>query len=316
MAANLILACPNAHTTIDKRTGQAIWETDDLRRLKREHEEGIKHLTGMLEARETTVLRVAGKIRSRTPSVSKELVHAAVHADLRFPRYRLGALGSDLEIDLVTDMPDEDDPEYFQETEKRLTRRIGHVADQVTHGEIGHISLFAFARISVLVQLGHLLDDKWPLDLHPFDRVTGVWGWDPEAPTADFALAQIQDGAGPEVDAVTLVLSLSGRVDHRAIPEEALGAAAVYEVTPVDVEPGVNLFRSRETLRRFTETYLAFLAGVERDHPAATAVNVLGAVGLTPAVELGRRRTRSKHPPLRVFEQVDGGYALAAEVGP
>src|SRR4051812_44016619 len=74
-AANLILACPNDHTTIDKKTGQTVWQTDDLQRLKREHEDGIRFLTGMTKDRETTVLRVAGTIRGTAPNINKSLVH-------------------------------------------------------------------------------------------------------------------------------------------------------------------------------------------------------------------------------------------------
>ena len=55
---------------------------------------------------------------------------------------------------------------------------------------------------------------------------------------------------------------------------------------------------------------------IELLHAAPQAIDVVPAVGLPAAVELGRRRTRSKHPRLRVWDQTDDGdYVLATKVG-
>jgi hypothetical protein len=114
---------------------------------------------------------------------------------------------------------------------------------------------------------------------------------------------------------VALILSLSGHVNHERIPPECIEGANLYEMKSVGVEPSVMLIRSREALLSFVNEYLAFLAAMEREHPHAAAIDIVPAVGLPVAVELGRRRTRSKHPPLRVWDLVDGAYVLAAEVG-
>jgi hypothetical protein len=311
-AENLVLACPSDHTTIDKSTGQRIWQTDDLRRVKAEHEGAVKALTALTRDRETTVLRVAGSIRGHTPSISKTVVHDAVHADLRFPQYRLGAVGADVEIDLVTNF-DEGGADYFQRTDETIARRVSQIAEQIARGEISHISLFAFARIPVLVQLGHHLDDKWPVEIHQFDRMRQTWSWDENASTTSF---EIQRVAGPAGESnVTLILSLSGHVDHDALPV-SLNEQAIYEMKPVQASPSVNLFRTRDTLTMFVDAYLALLAQVERDHPLAQAIDIVPSIGLSGAVELGRRRTRSKHPALRVWDQdtSGGGYSLATIV--
>ena len=311
-AENLILACPSDHTTIDKKAGVQIWETPDLRRLKQEHEDAIKRLTGMTKDRATTVLRVAGEIHGSTPSIAKEVVLEAVHAALRFPRYELTPVGDDVEVDLVSNL-DAASPGYFDETNTIIERRVRQIADRIAAGEIGHISLFAFARIPVLVQLGHHLDDKWPVELYPYDRTTSSWTWassEDDAPPR-FQTTQLVPG-NPE--RVALILSLSGQVNHERIPAECVQGATVYEMTPTGAEQGVMLVRSREALLSFVNEYLAFLALLERDHPQAAALDVVPAVGLPVAVELGRRRTRSKHPPLRVWDLTDDGYVLAAEV--
>ena len=312
-AENLILACPVDHTTIDKKGGVQIWHTPDLRRLKQEHEDAIKRLTGMTEDRATTVLRVAGDIHGSTPSIAKDVVLQAVHAELRFPRYELTPTGDDIEIDLIKNL-DSADPGYFGETNIIIERRIAKIAERIAAGEVGHISLFAFARIPVLIQLGHHLDDKWPIDLHPYDRRTSSWTWafDEDDAPPRFQTTQLAVG---DPSRVVLILSLSGQVDHERIPAECIGGSNVYEMKPADAEQSVMLIRSREALLSFVNEYLAFLAVTEREHPQAAALDIVPAVGLPAAVELGRRRTRSKHPPLRVWDLIDARYQLAAEIG-
>lgn len=311
-AENLILACASDHTTIDKKAGVQIWETPDLRRLKQEHEDAIKRLTGMTKDRATTVLRVAGEIHGSIPSIAKAVVLEAVHTELRFPRYELTPAGDDVEVDLVSNL-DAASSGYFDETDRIIARRVSQIADRIAAGEIGHISLFAIARIPVLVQLGHHLDDKWPVDLHPYDRTSSSWTWGVSEDDAPPRFQTTQLAAG-DPERVTLILSLSGQVNHERIPAECVEGASVYEMTPVDAEQSVMLIRSREALLAFVNEYLAFLGLLERDHPQAAALDVVPAVGLPVAVELGRRRTRSKHPPLRVWDLTDDGYVLAAEV--
>ncbi len=309
-AENLILACPTDHRTIDKKTGVAHWKTPDLRRLKQEHEAGIKELSGMTLGRETTVLRVIGGIRGNTPNVSRDAVLSAVHADLRYPQYRLGAFGSDMEIDLVTSL-DEQSANYYERTDEVLELRMRRLGELVASGEVSHVSLFALARIPVLVQLGHHLDDKWPLDLYGFDRAANTWA-PADEPAPAFKLDTVQDGG----DRVLLICSLSGPVDHGRIPDECKDGAAIYEITPEGSPQGVHLFRPRGALAAFDAAYQEFLTRVEGEHQDVDTIDVVAAAGTLPAIQLGRGRTKAAHPPLRVWDQTDdGGYALAAEVG-
>ena len=76
----------------------------------------------------------------------------------------------------------------------------------------------------MLVQVGHHLDDKWPVELHPYDRTTSAWTWaiSEDAAPPRFQTTQLTAG-GPE--RVALILSLSGQVDHERIPTECVEGA-------------------------------------------------------------------------------------------
>jgi hypothetical protein len=71
---------------------------------------------------------------------------------------------------------------------------------------------------------------------------------------------------------------------------------------------------AQKSLSNFAVAYRAFLARLEIDHPEAAAINLVPAVPLTAAIELGRARMKSKHPALRVYDRADGEYTFAVEV--
>lgn len=313
LAANLILACPNDHSTIDEATGRKVWEKDNLRQVKQEHEDRVRELTGLKRDRATTVIRAIGPIRGQPPSATQAAVWEAIHADLRFPQYgKLRTMATDLEIDLGINAG-ESDEDYFASTEKAIARQLNLVAEQIAADTVAHISVFAFGRIPALVQLGHHLGDKWDVELYDRHRNPEGWTWPDDGDPIQFSTGLIAGSVDDTV--VTLTLSLSGHVQLADLPAE-LRSGATYEMTPMDADPIPGLVRSRETLRLFSGAYARFLAAVERDHPEATAINLVPAVGLSCAVELGRRRNRVASPTLRIWDRSDsGGYDLATEVG-
>lgn len=312
-AENIVLLCPTDHEMIDKWLGQQVWTVSDLRDLKRRHEDRIDYLTGLGEDAETVVLRLVGDIRGAAVECSAESVRSAVHQHHRYPRYELGIRSqSDIEIDL-RDFPDEGDAEYWRFAEKKIAKVLDQLKGGVEGGHVRHLSVFAFARISVLVLLGSQLDDKIPTDLfdHHRDGIGWKWAVGEEPITFEFERIAGEDGA----ERVVLLGSISGTVAPSDLDTDLADGAAIYELRPVGTDPKLDLIRVPETLAAFSATYRAFLAHVEHAHPAAAAIGVVGAIPLTAAVEVGRRRLRDVHPPLRVWERnADGNYSLGVEV--
>jgi hypothetical protein len=312
-AENIVLLCPTDHEMIDKWLGQQVWTVTDLQNLKRRHEDRIDYLTGLGEDAETVVLRLIGDIRGAAVECSAESVRAAVHQHHRYPRYELGVRSkSDIEIDL-RDFPGEGDAEYWRFTEKKIAKTVEQLKTGVHDGHVRHLSVFAFARISVLVLLGSRLDDKIPTELFDHHRDGSAWKWaiDEEPITFEFERIAGEDGA----DRIVLLASISGTVAPGDLNDDLLDGAAVYELRPVGTDPKLDLIRVPETLAAFSATYRAFLAHIEHAHPAAAAIDVVGALPLTAAIEIGRRRLRDVHPPLHVWERKpDGGYSLGMEI--
>src|SRR5215216_2660620 len=144
-AENLMLLCRRHHRMIDRLVVEHTVE--GLRRMKREHEDRIRLLTGLQEDAATVVVRAIGGIRDAPVEVPCEAVLAAVRADGRFPRFPLALAGEDVEIDL-RGLPEEGDPEYWATGERIIAVQSARIRD--ARQAIRHLSVFALTRIPLL----------------------------------------------------------------------------------------------------------------------------------------------------------------------
>jgi hypothetical protein len=300
-AENLILLCREHHRLIDRLIEEHTVE--GLGKIKRDHEQRIRLLTGLTEEVETLVLRAVGGIRGAPVEIPAAAVLPAVRADGRFPRYRFALAGEDLEVDLRA-LPDEGEGAYWQSGERVIAERLSRLRD--AQAPINHISVFALSRIPFLVALGFHLDDKIPTTIYGRRRDGSGdrgWGFDREAKRVDFALQRI---GGPDC-ADHVVLAISATAPIGAEVAAVADDAPVYELTPVAEEPGRDLFSARASLDAFADTYHRFLALVEGEHPDAREIHAYLAAPACAAVQLGRGLMRDVQPALVVFDRDAGG---------
>ena len=313
--ANLMLLCHDQHRVIDDHSMWNVFDADTLRSMKRRHEQRIEQLTAIADDDKTTVLRVIGSIRGSSVSASPQSVAKALLADCRFPDYAL--LGVDeLEVDLRP-VPGEDPagPSYWEAACDTIADRLRLLRARVDREAVRHISVFAFARIPLLVALGSMLDDTIPTAVYAKRRGDDEgWGWDPGAETVTFEFAQLRSGSDPLK--VAVVFSISGSVDLNRLPTSIDNTVTVYEVRPVGATPSPDVLTTADALDHFTRSWRALLAQTERTHPGLSSLNVFPAVPVTAAVALGRAPMRDVHPPLRIYDRTaDGRYEFALEVG-
>ena len=296
-----MLLCRTHHRVIDRLIAEHTVE--GLRRMKREHEERIRLLTGLKDDVATVVVRVTGGIRDAPVEVPREAVLAAVRADGRFPRYRLALAGEDVELDL-RGLPDEGDPTYWA-TGARIIEEAAARFRRAQH-PIGHMSVFALARIPLLVALGYHLDDKIPTTIYQRRRDgTGDqgWGFDPDAAPVAFRTERI---AGPSHGArVALAVSLTAPIGAEVVA--VADAAAVYEIAPEGTAPSRDVLSARASLDAFADTYHRFLATVEQNHSDCRQIDIFAAAPAAAAVQLGRGLMRDAQPALVVHDRGTNG---------
>jgi hypothetical protein len=311
-AENLLLLCGDHHRVIDALITRGDYTVEELLELKTRHEDRIRYLTELGEDAETVVVRMMGSIRGGAVELSPEMVRRAVNDSNRYPRYVLTFRGGDIELDLRA-LPDEGTHEYWREGRRHVDALVGRVRDGVEQGAIRHLSVFAAARIPLLVYLGSKLDDKVPTDLYQKQRDGREgWHWDEAASVPAFEVVKTQDG---DPGRVALLVSISGTIDSARLPETITPETTIYTITPANADATPDIFRNRRALDAFAASYRTFLAMVERDHPQVEAIDVFPAVPIAAAVTLGRARMVAVHPPLRIHDRDDdGGYAFALEI--
>ena len=182
-ASNLLLLCRQHHRIIDRLIVEHT--VDELHRMKSEHEDRVRLLTGLQDDASTVVVRAIGAIRGAPVDVPRTAVLEALRADRRFPRYPLALAGEDIEINL-RQLGDPDGMEDWLAGERIIARQLARIRDAQT--SIHHLSVFALARIPLLVALGFHLDDKIPATIYSRRRQgagDGALGFDPDLRRAD-----------------------------------------------------------------------------------------------------------------------------------
>ncbi len=302
---NLMLLCHDQHKVIDDRSLWEVYDTETLRAMKRKHELRIRKVTALGEDRATTVLRVVGNLHGRPVDLTETRVVTALLERDRFPDWTLRG-ADEFEVDLRA-VPGEQlgTPGYWAATWAHLEDRLGYLRTQVRKGHVTHLSVFALARIPVLILLGTLLDETLPTELYPKRRDgTEGWGWIPGSPEIGFTFDRVRDGS--DARRVAVMLSVSGTVDSARLPTTIDDTYTLYELTPESVVPAPVLISNSVSLDHFSRTWRKLLAMIEIEHPGASAITIFPAVPAAAAMSMGRHLMRAAHPPLRIFDRVPG----------
>jgi hypothetical protein len=304
---NLMLLCRAHHRVTDRLIAEHT--VNGLLRMKREHEARILAVTAITADRGSVVLRVIGTVRGAPVHIPRSTVAATVTADGRFPRYPLALVGEDIEIDL-RNLPEEGQEAYWSVGERIIEQAARRIRD--AQGTIAHLSVFAIARIPLLVALGFHLDDKIATTIYQRRRDgagDGDWLADPYAPTIAFEERRLSAESGGS--RVALAVSLTAPIG------EEVGATVgedtpTYEIVPAGVPCGREVLGAAESLANFAGTYHRLLASIEREHPSCTEIEIYPACPASAAIALGRGAMRHAQPALVVYDRTgDGSFQRA-----
>ncbi|MDC7120590.1 SAVED domain-containing protein [Cellulomonas fimi] len=317
LAENLMLVCADDHDEIDRNGALDTLTVDRLRKIKHSHEDWVRRMTGLDRSRGTAVVRMIGAVRGNVVELSKPTASAAVlHSDDRFPEFPLSYEQYGFEIDL-RHLPAEGTEIYWTAATAAIDEVIEHKLNQAVRGEhVRHLSLFAFARLPLLVYLGSRLDDTYEVAIYQRHRSTNGWAWPEVTSVPAFAVESppIDESAdaGEPVGAA-LVLNVSGTIQPDELPQEVADLPR-HVMTPVGQTPGVETISSPAALDAFTETVRALLSRLEVTDKHLSVLHVFAAMPLSAGVALGRARDPHVHPPFLIYDRTDSGYTPVLEI--
>lgn len=310
---NVLLACENCHGEIDVLLNEKTVDKAFLLRLKADHEAEVRRLTGMISSARTSVIRMVADIRgSRTSLASAEAILAVIRHG-RVPHFLGTHDGTSEEIDL-RDIPGEGGASsgYYQQAVAKIDDVIERrIAEAIKRDEVAHLSVFALARVPLLVHLGSRLDDTVSVEIFQRHRSTDNWVWPERDPGTAFELVRARDG-DPDQD-VALITNLSGSTPLEELPAD-LGGTTVFTITP-STGPAEDVVSHPAILTRFTETVRAFFTDLEATHKGTKQVHLVGALPASPAVAFGRvLKSRGIRPDIVTYDRTASGYVAAVVI--
>jgi SMODS-associated and fused to various effectors sensor domain len=314
-AENLMLVCADEHQEIDRDGAVDLFTVNELRRMKATHEDWIRRVTGLRREDTTAVLRVLADVRGRAVELTRaNATTAVVRHGQRWPDFPMSFEQDGVEIDL-RQLPGEDPVEaaYWQAAIAKIDRGVERLCEGVRDGRARHVSVFAFARLPLLVYLGSRLDDTYGIDVFQRHRSTSGWSWPEPAAQTDFtAAAPLPATVQGHEDAV-LVINLSGTIQPDELPR-LLHAVPRYDLMPVNATPHPDIISSATSLASFEVATRTLLARIEQSHKHLQRLHVIAAMPVSAAITLGRVRDPHIHPAYVLYDRADDGYHAVLEI--
>jgi hypothetical protein len=298
-----MLLCAGCHKLIDDNPEDYSRET--LQEYKRNHEARVKHLTSLGPAQRTAVLIVKAAINGHTVAVPFDHIVEATA-----PRYPAQRDPDVVDLTSITDRGSTFTQTACETIRESVDRFFGPGGDG---RRVGHASIFALGPIALLVFLGRQLTNKVPSDLFQRHRDTEKWTWK-RGGRARYNVRRLRRGAARAK--VALLVSLSGRIRIRDLPEVTRRSATIYSITLAGQTPRPTFLRTRQDLEGFRTAFQQALGLIVKNHGIMRSIEFFPAVPAPVAVLCGRELLPKVHPALRVwdYDKAKGGFTYQLEV--
>ena len=287
--SNLMLLCPECHKLID--SNEEKYTVEVLKGMKREHEERILLVTGIQPDMNSLVVVYGPRIGTDTPHFRKDLLFNTI-----FPK-RYPADLSPIEIQIKNSVM-KDGEACFWEAELRQIEEIcaNKILGPLERHEVPHVSLFALGPQPLLVKLGTMLNDKYPITVFQKQRIPDSWCWLEEDSQNDIQLIEPHDKTKDPV----LVIALSTKAILERIADRFGDTVSLWSITCS--EPGNDMMRCHSQLKQFNRVARMAMDAIKTAHSKADCLKIFMAVPASCAVELGRIRMPKADLPWVLYD--------------
>jgi hypothetical protein len=304
--SNLMLMCQDHHRMIDQITSQ--YSDEDLRQMKRTHEDRMEILTGMKADKTSQILIYSGRVGDTPTRINYRDASLAI-----FPEWYPASRHA-IELGLGNTPFADHEEKYWnievESLERQFARRVVPVLEN--SGERNHFSVFAFAPQPLLIKLGSLLTDVYPAEVYQLHREPATWKWQPGPEEFGYRITEPTEIC-PNV---VLNLSLSADITSQRI-QQIFGDQPFSEWRFSIGNPGNDFLKSQEQLQLFRQEFRSVLNTIKAKHGEKTVIHIFPAVPVSIAVEIGRVRQPKADLPFIIYDQNNksGRFIRALSIG-
>jgi len=305
--SNLMLTCKDHGKIIDSYEHVAKYSVDLLREYKKEHEDRIKILTGVLEDFKTHVLLFLAPIDGRTFNIDQSQIFHTLQ-----PRYSSTEYPYSIDLSDICNVETKEGWPFLCQTINQKFKDI--FRNGVNRKDFHHISVFALAPIPLLVYLGSLIGDINNVDLYQKHRSTDKWTWKDESEDGEI-FYQI---SGPEehnaAASTAIAISVSGDVAKDNIRRLLGGDCNLYEIRAAN--PGLDFLSSKAKQKAFSLAYRELLRDIRGVNGHFNEIHLFSASPAPVAIESGRAVMPKCDPPIKVYDFIgkDSGFVYALTI--
>ncbi len=303
---NLMLLCPEHHKLIDYEDPER-YSDEVLRNMKEAHEERIEALTSIAKDRTSNVIKYGANIEAHDAVINTQDAHHALFLSGWHP-----AKSKPIRLGVVNSTIQDHEPTYWAFQESELEKQfIREARPYIEEGSRNHFSVFALAPIPLLIKLGRLLSDVHPVEVYQLHREPPTWEWQDGPDEFKFIIER------PDTDypTVALVIALSDYVVdervHRVLGDEEV---SIWRFTITS--PDKDFLKSRNQLQLFREGFRRLFGEIKLQHGEEATIHVFPAMGIAPAVEVGRIWQPKADLPLVIYDENKslGGFVEAIRI--
>ena len=187
----------------------------------------------------------------------------------------------------------------------------GRSSSALRRVEIRHLSVFALAPQPLLIELGRLLCDIAPADVHQLHREPKGWRWPDDGTAIRFRTREPTRLDGP----VVLVFALSATIMDERITDVLGSDAAIWTIEAE--RPHNDIMKRPADLAEFRRLTRMTFNAIKARHGERAVINIFPAMPVSAAVEVGRVWMPKADLPLVIYDQSRAlnGFKRAIEIG-
>lgn len=178
--------------------------------------------------------------------------------------------------------------EFKSEFEKRIRNEKG-----------AHFSLFSFAPMPLLIQLGTLFTDKVDVDVYQPIREPKTWMWQDFPEGFEFLIKQPANFNHSPV----LVISLSDKIAYDRIHSILGQDVSIWELTVKDDLVGNDIIRAKAQLAMMRTEVRKLMRSIREKHGFSTPLSIFPAMAVSCSIEMGRARMPKAEMPWIIYDQ-------------